>query len=46
MADGLGKGVGKDADVDTTEAADGLSTQIAVVHAGKRGEPLAVDGVV
>ena len=46
ITDGLGKGVGKDADVDTTETADGLSAQITVVHASKMGEVLAIDGVV
>ena len=46
LADGLCEGMGKDADVDATEAADGLGAQVAVAHTGKAGEVVAVGGVV
>ena len=46
MTDGLGKRVGKDSDVDTAEASDGLGAQITVVHAGKMRELLVVSGIV
>ena len=38
--------MGEDADMHTTEAADGLGTQIAVVHAGKMREVLTIGRVV
>ena len=46
VADHACKRVGKDADVHTTEATDGLGAQITVVHAGKMGELLAVRWIV
>ncbi len=46
MADYICERMGKDADVDTTEAADGLSAQIAVVHASKMGELFVIRRVI
>ena len=43
---GLIQRMGKDADVDTTEAADSLGTQIAIVHAGKMREMLIVRSII
>ena len=42
MTDGLRKGVGKDAEMHATEAADGLCAQITIVLTGKMGEVLVM----
>jgi len=42
VADVLCLGVGEDAEVDTTEATNGLGAQVAVVHAGKMREFLII----
>ena len=42
VTDGLCEGVGKDAEVDTTEATNGLGAQITIVLTGKMGEVLVI----